>query len=239
MEVSAEGVEATLTNCTFSNNEGPILGTDVSAPGGRINLRNNILDAGSYSVYVSGQAGDEGTVNSLGGNLLSDTTLNVFLNSTDQSNTDPLFEMGTFQLSQNSPAVDAGVLLDSPSAIDLAGNDRIQGGCIDIGAYESSFDAGTACLTTDTREVLVESTNIFIYPNPVSANASISIENEWRGELNLRIVNALGQMVYTADLEKHDQSAVLEFDASDLPEGMYRVMVSDGEKMAVSSFVKI
>ncbi|MEZ4955919.1 MAG: T9SS type A sorting domain-containing protein, partial [Saprospiraceae bacterium] len=85
---------------------------------------------------------------------------------------------------------------------------------------------------------LADPSTVFIYPNPVSATASISIENSWNGELNLRIVNALGQVVHTVDFEKFDRAAVLELDASDLPDGMYRTMVSDGQTVVVSSFVK-
>lgn len=237
--VFGSGVEATLTNCTFASNDGPTLGTDLDVPGGKINLRNNILSNGGNPGYISGAAGDDGTINSLGGNLVTDNTLDAFLNSADQSNTDPLFVSGLLQLSSNSPAVDAGVLLDMPTVTDFFGNARIQGSCIDIGAAESSFDTGNSCLTTDTREALAETSSIFIYPNPVASTANISIENDWTGEMKLRIVNALGQTVHHSVFEKYDHSTFTEFDASDLPEGIYRVTVSNGEVMAVSSFVKL
>lgn len=238
MEVSAPGVAATLTNCTFANNEGPILSNNFSAAGGDIHLRNNILDGNGSPSYLKGPNGDTGTVQSQGGNLVSDSSLDSLLNGADQSGASPMFESGTFQLSQNSPAVDAGILLDNTPATDFAGNDRIQGSCIDIGAFESTHDAGNACLTTNTREALAASTTLFIYPNPVAETANISIENDWTGEMKLRIVNSLGQIVYTTDFEKYEYQAFTEFDASGLLEGIYRVTISNGEQMAVSSFVK-
>ncbi|MCB0522479.1 MAG: T9SS type A sorting domain-containing protein [Lewinellaceae bacterium] len=222
----------TLTGNTIADNSN----VGVVLSNGTVAMQNNIVHNPGTQDFFFGLTANN--VASLGGNLIGDNTMDANLNSADQSGADPMFEAGSFQLSQNSPAVDAGVLPDNLTATDLAGNDRIQGGCIDIGALESPHDAGTACLTTGSREVLADQSTVFIYPNPVSATASISIENSWNGELNLRIVNALGQVVHTVDFEKFDRTAVLEFDASDLPEGMYRVLVSDGETMAVSSFVK-
>ena len=235
---AAQNAKYILTNCTFANNDCSATALYASDEDTKLTLQNTILQSGSYPdlFIIPGPAISE--VQSLGGNLIGSNALDDYLNSTDQSGANPMFEAGTYQLSENSPAVDAGVLLYNPPATDFAGNDRIQGSCIDIGALESPYDAGiTDCLTSDIREVLADPATIFIYPNPVTSIASISIENEWRGELNFRIVNALGQVVYTTEFEKFDQMAVLEFNASDLPQGMYRVLVSDGEAVAVSSFV--
>ena len=241
MEVFGDGVEGTLTNCTFANNNATLLGTDLLDAGGQINLRNNILSSGDSPVYVSGPAGNTGTVNSLGGNLVTDATLNAFLNSTDQSSTDPLFEAGTFQLSESSTAVDAGVLLNEPTLTDFAGNARLQGSCIDIGANESPYDAGVGeCLVfTNTREVLDDPSTITIFPNPTSGLAHLAINNEWVGVLEIRIVNALGQIVHTAAFDKYDDEALVELDASDLPKGLYKVLISDGQRMAVGSFLRL
>jgi hypothetical protein len=38
----------------------------------------------------------------------------------------------------------------------------------------------------------VNSSLVEIYPNPVSDQLQISLENEWQGELQLQVVNALG-----------------------------------------------
>jgi len=241
LEVFGYGVEATLTNCTFARNDSPTLGTDFSDPGGQINLLNSILSDAGFPAYHSGSMVNGGKVNSLGGNLIANTSLHAFLDSTDQSGIDPLFEFGTFRLSQNSPAVDAGVLLDEPTDTDFSGNARIQGSCIDIGAVESPYDAGVAeCLVfTNTREVLDDPSTINIFPNPTSGLANIGIENQWTGELELRIVNALGQVVHTVTFEKYAEEAVVPFDAGHLPKGLYRVLVSDGQFMAVGSFIRL
>lgn len=240
MVTAAQDAELILTNCTFANNDCPAASLYPSSEYTKLTLQNTIMQSGSFPDFflIPGNANSE--VQSLGGNLIGSDALDAYLNNTDQSGANPMFEAGTYQLSQNSPAVDAGTIPDNPTATDFAGNDRIQGSCIDIGALESSYDAGTNCQTiTSNHEVLADPSTVLIYPNPVSSIASISIENDWTGKLNLRIVNTLGQTVYTVDFEKFDWTTVLEFDASDLPKGMYRVLVSDGEVLSVSSFVKI
>lgn len=229
--------EITLTNCTIANNEMPSIGNIES---GEINLQNTILQSIDFPNLASGGIFVPGEIVSLGGNLISDDALDASINNTDHTNSDPLFEMSTFQLSLNSPAVDAGISPDDVSEFDLAGNNRLQGGCIDIGAYESGFDAGTDCqMITAVKEVLANSEAMFIYPNPVSDVTSISIENNWTGTFSLRVVNALGQEVHSAPFGKLEPSALIELKVAHLPKGVYRVLLSNGEEMLVQTFVKI
>ena len=226
-----------LINSTVADNQSPALRITAS---GSVTLQNTIFatKGGGANLLTEGQTGVP--INSLGGNLSNDTTLDAYLNATDQSDTDPLFEAGTFQLSLNSPAVDAGVLPDAPTATDLAGNPRIQGSCIDIGAYESPYDAGvTACLVVNIREVLAAPSALRIFPNPTAGPAQIAIENEWSGELEIRIVNALGQVVHRSTSEQYTEEILVEVDTGNLPKGLYRVLVSDGRVMAVGSFVRL
>ncbi|MBK8968123.1 MAG: T9SS type A sorting domain-containing protein [Lewinellaceae bacterium] len=228
-----------LTNCTFTDNASPLLGTNDTAT---ISVRNTILHTNGFPSFHHFDSLQAGRVVSLGGNLVSDNALDQWLNSTDKSGIDPLFETGTYQPSQNSPAVDAGVLPDTPEATDLAGNNRVQGSCIDIGAYESPYDNIVQnCQTfTGARELLAgPSTVLSVFPNPVTSTANISIENDWFGKLQLRIVNTLGQVVYTAAFEKFDRTAVVDFEAGSLPNGIYRVLVSNGEMVAVSGFIRL
>ncbi len=232
--------ELTLTNCTFSENQSVLLGTRGD---GKIAIRNNIFQANGSPTYTATAIGSTTglPIQSLGGNLISDDAMDDWLTSADQSNTDPLFEMGTFQPAANSPAVDAGVLLDEPSVTDYAGNARIQGSCIDIGAFESPHDGGVSdCLVfTSTREVISDQGLISIFPNPVSGTANISIDNKWTGELTLQIINTMGQVVHSADFDKFDQEVVLQFGVADLPTGVYRVLISNGASVVTSSFVRM
>ncbi len=94
-------------------------------------------------------------------------------------------------------------------------------------------DLTVATSSLDDREA------INIHPNPTSGLANIKIKNQWTGELELRIVNALGQVVHTATFEKYAEEAVVAFDAGQLPKGLYQVLASDGQVMAVGSFIRL
>ncbi|MFK7775492.1 MAG: T9SS type A sorting domain-containing protein, partial [Saprospiraceae bacterium] len=229
--------ELTLTNCTIANNEMPSIGNYLS---GKTTLQNTILQSNGYPNLAQGGSFVPGDIVSLGGNLISDDALNASTNNADQISADPLFETGTFQLSQNSPAIDAGTLLDDISEFDLAGDARLQGGCLDIGAYESSYDAGLDCVTiTNVKELLLDADLLEIFPNPVTDQFQITIENEWRGELTVQIVNSLGQPIRTISYEKFETKNTYDLDIKNLPNGIYRLLVSDGTEMVVESFVKL
>ena len=222
-----------FTNCTFNSNAVGI--TDITNSS-NVKLQNNIINTPGFANVMSDTPENQFT--SLGGNLFSDAT-NTWALAEDQIGADPLFESGTFELSENSPAVDAGVLPDEVADADLAGNMRIQGGCIDIGAYESNYDAGIPCLSVGTKEDIVAASIIEIFPNPVSNIANITVENDWRGSLSLRVVTILGQTVHAISVEKDSEAALWNLDTTKLAKGTYRILLSNGHEMAVKTFVVI
>lgn len=57
---------------------------------------------------------------------------------------DPLFKDGGYALTSSSPCVNAGSSQSWMNiATDLAGNDRVYGSTVDMGAYEQQTDAAT------------------------------------------------------------------------------------------------
>ncbi|MBC8385809.1 MAG: T9SS type A sorting domain-containing protein, partial [Candidatus Cloacimonetes bacterium] len=106
-----------------------------------------------------------------------------------------------FALSELSPCIDAGTL-DLPEGIelpeyDLAGNPRIVGGAIDMGAYE--FQG-----TNFNEELIInnERINLSIYPNPFKPNerghnSSIKFNLLESCNVDLTIYNMKGQKVKT------------------------------------------
>ncbi|NJC28040.1 choice-of-anchor Q domain-containing protein [Neolewinella antarctica] len=206
----------------------------ISTAGGNLDIQNTILYNPNSPDFVSASTS---TASSLGGNLIGDDTMDDLLTSTDQSSTDPLFEVATFLLSVNSPAVDAGFVTGETPEFDLAGNARIQGGCLDIGAYESPFNAGEGCVTA-VREVIVSASALKAFPNPASAQLQLSIANDWRGTLSIQVVNALGQVVHATVAEKHGADFQQRMNIAELPVGTYRLVVSDGAEMMVRAFAK-
>ena len=80
--------------------------------------------------------------------------------------------------------------------------------------------------------------SLSVYPNPVSDQLQISLENKWQGELNIQVVNALGQTVRSTSFEKNETHFSQQMSVAELPVGVYRLLVSDGEEMMVQAFVK-
>ncbi|MEL7534179.1 MAG: T9SS type A sorting domain-containing protein [Bacteroidota bacterium] len=235
--VVGTGTGFTLGNCTITDNQSPSLALNVD---GEVDIRNTIFNAQGFSNYSSVSPLGNAKINSLGGNLVSDNAFDFFLNSTDQSAVDPLFENGTYSLAANSPAIDAGVYFQAIAENDFSGNARIQGSCVDIGALESVHDAGIGdCqLSTSIKRPLLSDAQLRVYPNPATSFTTIEIKNDWRGTLNLKVLNEMGQLIHLAELDKYDQQSTLSFPVQDLPQGIYRVILSNGESMASSSFVR-
>jgi len=124
----------------------------------------------------------------------------------DETNLDenPLFNTtgrNPFALSSLSPCIDAGTL-DLPEGIelpatDLAGNPRIVGNGVDMGAYEYQGVGAHQDIITPQKKTLIT-----VYPNPFSISQSgikssvkIKLELAKGGKIDLSIYNLKGQKV--------------------------------------------
>jgi len=137
----------------------------------------------SYSDIEGGEAGivtNNGTVNWLEGNI----------------DEDPLF-VGTgdhpFMLQDLSPCVNAGIPdttgLNLPE-FDLAGNPRVYGGRIDMGAYENQNVVGA----NENLIPLITKLNQN-YPNPFNPSTTINYSLKENSKVSLIIYNIKGQKV--------------------------------------------
>jgi len=139
----------TLSNSTLSANSADSGGgiyNDGSLDSATLMIANAILDGGIVGENIYN---DSGVVASEGYNLSSDNGSGYLTATGDKTNTDPMLgplanyggSTLTHALRQGSPAIDAGnPSLSVPPAFDQRGPGfpRVQGGRIDIGAYESS-----------------------------------------------------------------------------------------------------
>ena len=149
-----------------------------------VNISHSLIEGGNDNVnYYYPLA----TVNWLDGNLPADAN--------------PLWQMSgdyPYMLSENSPCIDAGTL-DLPAGIelpefDLAGNPRIYGETIDMGAYEFQGDPQSI----DENVINIpEITQISNYPNPFNPSTTIKLDLAESGKIELVIYNIKGQKVKT------------------------------------------
>ena len=75
--------------------------------------------------------------------------------------------------------------------------------------------------------------DIKIYPNPVADNIRIAFNNPTTGKLNLRIINAAGQLVFRQDVTTSGRDEFIEIPARQLSKGIYWLEIKgdDGFKI--------
>lgn len=217
-----------LFNCTIADNLGGSL--QLGGESG-LELQNSILYNPGFPEFTD--LTDDALVTSLGGNLISDNSLDAWLNNTDQPAADPLLD-GNYQLTQNSPAVDAGLAYDVTPEFDLAGHSRHQGSCIDIGAYESAFDTGNDCkVITGAGEVLAEEP-LGLHPNPTSSILKVELPESRLQPFQVQLLDAQGKVL---GRQMASNSEVLSVEA--LLPGMYWIKAVVDGVVYTGKFVKL
>lgn len=150
--------KANVVNCTIGDNESLNTGAALNVRGSRANLVNTILYGNiPYEIYMDSRS-DPAILNAKhslveGGqsNILLAGGSNNTINWDDDSmlDEDPLWQgegaEHPYALTEDSPCINAGTL-DLPygvqlPAYDLAGNPRVSGSAIDMGAYEFAGNA--------------------------------------------------------------------------------------------------
>ena len=181
-----------------------------------VNVQHNLITGGADSVgtdqgIVYGTVPGFSNITEAGTVDESDATV-VFASTT-------IGEANYLRLRAGSPAVNAGNNTYIPSGIttDAAGNDRIQDGMVDLGAYESvrSVDAGTIALGIE--EVIDD---LVLYPNPTSGKLHFSEQVE-----EFLLYSSEGRLLGT-------WKNVRSVDLTALPSGLYFVeVIRDGRSV--------
>ncbi len=220
-----------LSNNTIADND---IDAIIVQNGANIKLRNNIL-SGTELAGPNLQASSNSSIESLGGNLSSDSSGVGLLGAQDIIGIDPEFEYGAdapYKISFLSPGVDLGVFYQGflPSETDALGNPRFQGSAIDAGAYESPFVTSVA--------PSANAYSLHFYPVPVVEQATIELDNAWQGEIVVSVYNQLGQKMYQEQISKRNVQQSWQIDISHLPAGNYQLVLAHETTTVSKGFVK-
>ncbi len=90
---------------------------------------------------------------------------------------------------------------------------------------------------TGIDELLI-SDDIRCYPNPVENNLSIEIDNEYRGDIQLKVTDITGRTLYTNNIYKRTKHHVEEIRTESFQPGFYFVNFIVNDKTIVKSIVK-
>ena len=158
--------------------------------------------------------------------------------------TDPLFDSEgdyPFALSEFSPCIDAGTM-DLPDGIelpefDLAGNPRIYGETIDMGAYEWS---PVSAEEEDIHNSSFTIHNLRNYPNPFNPSTTISFEfnNEQNEQARIEIFNVKGQLIQELGVKNLELGMnEVVWDASEFSSGVYFYKLTSGKDIVTKKML--
>ena len=183
--------ELNLYNTILYNNDGYSFNLWEDAV---VNISHSLIEGGDNNVNYYYPLS---TVNWIEGNLDDNPMF-------DSLNTSP------FALLENSPCINTGTF-DLPAGIelpefDLAGNPRIYGETIDMGAYEFQ---GNPQSNDENEIVIPKITQISNYPNPFNPTTTIKLDLAESGKIELAIYNIKGQKVKTL-LDAYSSKGIFE-----------------------------
>ena len=204
---ASDYITADIINCTFSDNT--VIDTTgcviTGATAAQVNIYNSIIynNVGhscnlwfetEINVYNSLL---EGGSDNVGFYYPVNASFNWHEGNLDE---DPLWVNSgeyPYMFQSTSPCIDAGTL-DLPPGIvlpefDLAGNPRIYGETIDMGAYEYQDSVSVS----DNLQSPIFNTQLSNYPNPFNPSTTIKLDLAESGKIELAIYNIKGQKVKT------------------------------------------
>lgn len=232
-------IDVNIINNTFSGNFAQ-LGAGIAGftdgdpeSVANINLQNNIFhneDGDNYAL----EDGEPNLV-SLGGNLVTDDTMEDFLTATNDMSDgeDPMFvdpDEFNFKLLDGSPAINIGIAAGAPTE-DIDGKDRIMEP--EAGAYE--FDPADFIIETVVNNVGL----LTIKPNPVVSDLYFEIDNHWNGQVQAQIMDLKGQIIYTTNINKTSEVQTFNTNIDEINTGVYFLVVKQNNEAVVAKLVKM
>jgi hypothetical protein len=259
-----DGCHVDIINSTIANNltvNIPLGGAIGASFNSRVNIYNSILYGNyGYQAYLPNNAADEPDTMMVNHSLIQDSiagiknygSYNHFIWGEGNLGGNPLFldsEDYPYAIDFGSPCIDAGTL-DLPPGIelpeyDIAGNPRVWGESVDMGAYE--YGPWVSVPTEPNSKFQIPNSKILnVIPNPFIYGTYISYELQSSGKLNISVYSMSGIKVRT--LENHHagkgDAGKFYWDGSDdagnkLPAGVYLIrMTTDGKESETIKIIK-
>jgi hypothetical protein len=105
------------------------------------------------------------------------------------------------------------------------------------GSYElkllANNDPGCVSATNDLKEV----SNFTAFPNPTNGKTIITIESSVSDKFEFSLTNMMGQRLETRTLNVQVGTSAFEFDASQLPNGIYMYALSKGSRVVSNKLI--
>jgi parallel beta-helix repeat protein/predicted outer membrane repeat protein len=203
-------------------------GNTASTSGPQVYLDDENSDPGFYYCDLQGGTAEFG----LNGGIFytgifqdNSEAIPMFVSPTAGSGTGYEGLTGDWSLQEASPCINAGTPDTSGLILpvfDLAGNPRIKGGRIDIGAYEY--------LLPNSIHEMQNTISMDIYPNPVIGKLTIEIPN--CSEIEILTVD--GHLIKTI----YNNARKTTLDLNDLSSGVYIIKAKSDNGNAIRKFVK-
>ncbi len=242
-----------VSNCTFVGNSKEFMSTAaIYDRGSTMHLFNSIqYDNGPTPIWVSpsdNYSSELYIYNSLIENGLNSITLKedsyLYYDSTN-IDSDPIF-LGMwddpYMISDNSPCIDAGSLAKLPSFIqmpdyDLAGNPRVYGDSIDMGAYEwnpTIVGFNEVGPQKNKRSLLKASPNPFDWGTYIEVEGKVEKHYQSK-EIKVDIYDNYGRLVRNILSGKINENTKILWYGDDnngnkLPSGIYHIILFNGDK---------
>ena len=260
-----EGCYVNIINSTFANNltiHNPSGGTLGASGNSTVNFYNTVL-YGNYAcqAYMPNNAADKPDTMTVNYTLVQDGqagirdygSYNHLVWGEGNLDDDPLFlgsDQFPYAIDFGSPCIDAGTLNLPPGIelpeFDLAGNPRVWGASVDMGAYEYGPWVSIKENPNSTFNIQ-PSTLLEVSPNPFSYGTYINYELMMKGRLNISVYSINGMKVRTLadNTGSVGDKGNFYWNGSDqngnnLPAGVYLIrMTMDGKEMETVKVVKI
>ena len=243
----------TLINNTIANNSSDNGGALFCSGGSNPTFYNSILwgntaTTSGSQVYFDDQSSANATnfyySDVMGGTTAFGLNFNIYLGTYQNNiNSAPVFVApsagsGTgydgvnadWSLQNTSPCINAGDPSGTYPATDIAGNPRVYGGTIDIGAYEYQGPVSVTSFSFQTEFV--------VYPNPTKGKFIIQMINDKSIEGNsgsdshrIEIYNVLGEIIYSENF--YNKQIIYNIDISSTPNGIYYIKIYNKEKIII------